>query len=75
MKLLSNHKCTSINFVFSSVLFFVSFLVASAQCDIQKPGVVWQSNDPTISFYDLAAHAESMLWFSSDEMLLFDDQG
>ena len=75
MKLMSNCKCTRINFVFSWVLIYISSLSASGQCNIEKPGVIWTSNDPTISFYELAAHAAPMLWFSPDEMLLFNDQG
>jgi len=49
--------------------------MAWTQCDIDHPGLIWSSSDPYISFYDLAVHAAPMLWFSPDEMLLYDENG
>ena len=41
----------------------------------QIPGVIWKSKGNLISFKSLAEYAAPMLWFSPDEVLLFDENG
>ncbi|MEE9371698.1 MAG: hypothetical protein V3V00_01465 [Saprospiraceae bacterium] len=55
-------------------LFLFPFTINS-QCVADNPGIIWQSNDSFVSFYDLASHAAPMLWFSPDEKLLYDEEG
>ncbi len=48
---------------------------ATAQCLEEIPGIVWKSTESKISFEDLAVHVAPMLWFSPDEIKLYDAQG
>jgi len=43
-----------------------------AQCLETTPGIIWKSKASKISFEDLAAHVAPMLWFSPDEINLYD---
>jgi len=42
---------------------------------MDQSGIIWKSKDPFVSFYDLAVNAAPMLWFSPDEILLYDEDG
>jgi hypothetical protein len=46
-----------------------------ANCPDTNKKIIWKSHNPLISFYDLAAHASPMLWFSPDEELLYNASG
>ena len=54
-------------------LFFTNSLLFS-QCPDNADGVVWKGNHNLISFEELASLAAPMLWFSPDELLLYDSE-
>ncbi len=60
---------------FTSIFFFLIPCLASAQCLVDTPGIIWKGTDNHISFEKLAAFAAPMLWFSPDEILLYDKDG
>lgn len=55
------------------LLFFTK--VVFSQCPDQENGIVWKGNDNLISLEEVATYAAPMLWFSPDELLLFDENG
>ena len=57
-----------------ALVFICSFLCV-AQCPEELPGVIWKSKSNLISFEKLAEYAAPMLWFSPDEILLYDQNG
>ncbi len=48
---------------------------AFSQCLEDDAGIIWKSKESVISFKDLAHYAAPMLWFSPDEIKLFDEAG
>lgn len=53
-------------------IFISSLNLSIAQCPDQTSGVIWKGDQKFISFEELASYAAPMLWFSPDEMLLYD---
>ncbi|MFT5167659.1 MAG: hypothetical protein ACI8P3_002897 [Saprospiraceae bacterium] len=45
------------------------------QCHEDIPGIIWKGKENLISFETLAAHAAPMLWFSPDEINLYNESG
>ena len=45
-----------------------------AQCS-ERPGILYETNDPMVQLADIARSSAPMLWFSPDEEILFDDDG
>ena len=53
--------------------FLIGSFTLQAQCLVEKDGIIWKGNDEYISFKSLAEYAAPMLWFSPDEILLYDE--
>ena len=59
--------------LYTYCFFFIS--LSSAQCPEDLGGVIWKGNSPLLSFEELSLHAAPMLWFSPDEIELYDKEG
>ena len=61
---------------FYCIYYFISIAtLVHAQCLENQAGIIWTSTESTISFEELAKYAAPMLWFSPDEINLFDKHG
>ncbi len=65
--------------VYPKIRFLFLFLCLGSgslwsQC-LNEPGIIWMGQESTISFAKLAHYAAPMLWFSPDEIKLYNEQG
>ena len=75
MRLISkSDKIVLIRYLFFSFVLLYSGSLSS-QCEEVLPGTIWKSPLSRISVENLAFHAAPMLWFSPDEIELFDVTG
>jgi len=58
------------------LLFILSLpFYSHTQCLEGIPGIIWKNKESKINFEGLALHVAPMLWFSPDEIKLYDEQG
>jgi hypothetical protein len=64
-----------LKYTFLIIFLFFYSTGSLGQCLEDTPGVIWEGKENLISFETLALHAAPMLWFSPDEIELYDKDG